>query len=216
MDTERESWSERTSDREWVLARQHAAILLQAIQMHVGMASGTFVIRDRSMADNVEWILETEPPGTRVVLWAHNGHVSRRGGIQMGSHLSERLGEDYVNVGFAFNAGSFQAKDGNRLPASGTGPVEHTVGPAPEETIGATFSRTGHPIFALDLRNLPDEGVVGKWFSRPHPMRQIGAVFFSEDRMLSPIVLQQNFDAVIFVDRTTRARPVRREKSAER
>jgi len=31
------------------------------------------------MARNVQWILDRQPKGTRMVLWAHNGHVCRPG-----------------------------------------------------------------------------------------------------------------------------------------
>ena len=33
--------------------------------------------RDECMARNVQWILDRQPKGTRMVLWAHNGHVCR-------------------------------------------------------------------------------------------------------------------------------------------
>ena len=35
------------------------------------------VSRDRSMADNVKWILD-QNPNAKIVLWAHNGHVATR------------------------------------------------------------------------------------------------------------------------------------------
>lgn len=70
--------------------------------------------RDEAMAENVRWILKTEPPGTRVALWAHNGHVARasRLGVEpMGEHLARSLNEDYLALGFAFNQAVFQALD---------------------------------------------------------------------------------------------------------
>ena len=50
------------------------------------------------------------PPAAapRSVLWAHNGHVSRRPGA-MGGFLSRRHGADMVVVGFAFHSGRYTA-----------------------------------------------------------------------------------------------------------
>ena len=69
-------------------------------------------VRDRSMADNIRWILEHEGPGTKMVVWAHNGHVATSAayGMEwMGYHLRKQYGSDMVVFGFAFNQGSFQA-----------------------------------------------------------------------------------------------------------
>jgi hypothetical protein len=39
-------------------------------------------------------------------------------------------------------------------------------------------------------------------------MRETGAVFTTEEAMTAPVVLPRRFHAVIYVDETTRARPV--------
>lgn len=215
LDARRRRYVSSSSERGWVLGRQHAVILRQAVKMFAGEGRG-FGARDEAMAANIEWILETEPPGTRVVAWAHNGHVShdrQSGAAPMGSHLAESLGDKYVVFGFAFNQGSFQAIDWTRGRGKGRGLCEHTVGPAPPENLGALFARSGIPIFVLDLRKIPERGTLAKWLGAPRPMRSIGAVFSGEENMSYPIVLGQHFDAMVFVDKTTRARPVKRERT---
>ena len=74
--------------------------------------------------------------------------------------------------------------------------------------MGAAFARTGLPTFVLDLRRIPRHGTVAHWFSVPHPMREIGAVFAGEEQMSHPVVLGDHYDGIIFVNETTRARPV--------
>jgi len=32
--------------------------------------------RDQAMAEKVKWILDQEPPRTKMMLWAHHGHVA--------------------------------------------------------------------------------------------------------------------------------------------
>jgi erythromycin esterase len=67
--------------------------------------------RDESMADNIKWIAD-QNPGVRIIAWAHNGHVAH-GGMPsytpMGSYLRKMFGPQYLNFGFAFNEGPFQA-----------------------------------------------------------------------------------------------------------
>jgi erythromycin esterase len=73
-------------DIEWAV--QNARVVLQTMQMRAGEVS-----RDRSMADNVKWILD-QNPGAKIVLWAHNGHVAA-GGFSyatMGSALRKMYG----------------------------------------------------------------------------------------------------------------------------
>jgi erythromycin esterase len=211
FDEQRATWVESSGEREWIVARQKVVLLEQILEMSSG---GTFNARDEAMAANLEWILETEPPGTKVVVWAHNGHVSRSGSDAMqpmGSHLDRSLGDDYVVLGFVFNQGSFQAIDWTQGQGKSQGLIEHTVGPAPEGHLGAAFARAGMPIFVLDLRRIPAEGTVAGWFDVPHPMREIGAVFAGEEQMSHPVVLGDHYDGVIFVNETTRAQPVQQE-----
>src|SRR5262249_53176124 len=105
FDTNREEYARRSSQREWMLARQHARVLEPFAEMQASSDLG-YAVRDRSMAENIRWILEYEGPGTKMVTWAHNWHVATRTGW-MGSHLREALGRDMVVFGFAFYQGGF-------------------------------------------------------------------------------------------------------------
>ncbi|SFR73648.1 erythromycin esterase [Agromyces sp. CF514] len=70
-------------------------------------------IRDRAMADTVDWILEREP---RIVVAAANGHVQKSPFLAppfvtqpmttLGQHLEDRWGDDYVVLGSAYGGGS--------------------------------------------------------------------------------------------------------------
>ena len=59
--------------------------------------------RDRAMADNVRWLVEEQFPGEKIVLWAHNGHVStapQSGEKNQGMHLRDRYGDKIGHIGF--------------------------------------------------------------------------------------------------------------------
>lgn len=201
----REAYVARSSSARWAVAHQHAMILAQAHESwslpdwpNVGD------LRDRFMANNVAALLEAAGPDARVIVWAHNAHVARgpwTGRPRMGSRLAQRFGSKMVVFGFAFNQGSLQAWD-----RGGNAVVEHTVGPAPENSVSATLATVGIPLFLLDLRNGPATGPIGAWLSSPHPERTIGSGINSGDTP-AEIVPRDVYDAVVFVDRTTRARP---------
>ena len=141
------------------------------------------------------------------MVWAHNGHVANELSTftNMGSHLRTRWKKDYVNVGFVFGEGSFQALDFRRQDHR---LGEITLGAAPAYHASAAFTSTGKPVLALDLRALPARGVVHDWFAAPHPVRDTGAAFSSERNMTITQRLPRLYDAVIVVARTTGARPL--------
>ncbi|MCA9491366.1 MAG: erythromycin esterase family protein [Myxococcales bacterium] len=61
------------------------------------------VARDEGMTDTLLALREILAPGARTVVMAHNAHLMRRGSEthfrNLGEHLSERLGDDYVAIG---------------------------------------------------------------------------------------------------------------------
>lgn len=191
-------------------ARHDLTILEQATRMYVASGTGVFDARDLAMADNVGWLLEQTR--AKLVVWAHNGHISNTlpTFTNMGSHLRKRYRQDYVNLGFVFGEGSFQALDFTK-PSRNL--AAHTLGPPPEHNASVAFSRTGKPLLVLDLRALPRRGPVRDWFAEEHPVRDTGAGFSGEKNMTYLQVLPRLYDAVIFVDKTTRARPLRSRRN---
>jgi erythromycin esterase-like protein len=200
LEASREAYQKKGAaarDIEWTI--QNARVVLQCMQMKANEA-----MRDSSMADNVKWILDNNP-GAKIVLWAHNGHVStaNEGGHgPMGASLRKMFGSQMVVFGFAFNQGSFQAIE------QGKGLRDFTVPPAPEGSLDATFAAAGIPFFALDLRAAPKTGPVAAWLRQPHRARSIGAVFSdsSAAQYLMDLDALHSFDVVLFVEKTTAAR----------
>lgn len=182
---------------EWAI--QNARVVLQCFQMRANKVS-----RDQSMADNIKWILD-QNPGAKIVLWAHNGHVATASGggyDPMGVSLRKMYGDNMVVFGFAFNQGSFQARD------QGKGLHDFTVPPAPAGSLDATFGATGIPLFAVDLRAAPRSGPVANWLGESHKTRSIGALF-SQDadaQYQFDMKASQSFDVILFVEKTTAAR----------
>lgn len=218
FDERREEYVRRSDEQAYKLARLHASVALQGAKNMLERLGGD--LRDRAMGENVLSILDLEGPKTKMVLWGHNGHVTRAGnpGWQpMGEHLDRKLGRDQVIFGFAFDRGSFQA---NELPFDkGRGLMTFTAPPAPEGSLDGTLAKVEAPIFALDMRRAPEASPAGQWLGARLFTRSIGSGY--GDTPLGHFISQvprNQYDALLFVASTNaaRAKPTtRRGRSAE-
>lgn len=212
LETNRARFVAASSERAWRRARQEAQVALQTIH-YLGKDDRSERIRDADMAQIIQWILQEEGAAVRVMVWAHNGHVSRRheallgwlpvGQMDwnpMGWHLRQALGPDYVVLGTAFNQGTFRSKPLRSL---------HAVGPAGRESFDGVLAQVGPPIFALDLQSPVDDPAAASWLATTHFARQIGTSYLppeDDDNNRHSIVAAECYDAIVFFDRTTAAR----------
>ncbi|MFI1814912.1 erythromycin esterase family protein [Streptomyces sp. NPDC020422] len=156
--------------------------------------------RDRVMAENVAWW--QRQTGDKIVLAAHNGHISRKTYIPgvyprvQGDFLREQLGSGYLSVGLTFDHGSFNA--------FGTDGAVHrfTVGPAAPGTAEHTLDRVRYRDFVVDLRNAPT--AARAWLAAPHTVKNIGATY-PGIADAPQIRLSESYDAVIHLQRVEAA-----------
>lgn len=212
LEEKRGAYVRASSKEAWRVARHLAQTLVQAEQVYAVMRGpniAAFNARDRAMAENIKWILETQPRGARVVYWGHNGHVAGTHPLRkpQGAHLRTMFGDRYMSVATSFSEGSFRAvgRKGGRPTVS----QSHTAEPALPGTVGATLRRTGHAILFVDLRRRPKNGPVADWFRKPHPIRSIGSVFMGERYSYEHVVLPDAWDALIFIRETSASAPPR-------
>jgi erythromycin esterase-like protein len=170
--------------------------------------------RDPSLAENVAWVVRQAGPAGKVIVWAHDIHVGASPYTPefatMGSALRARFGASYVAVGTLFNRGGFQARDLSATIFSRVRIGAFTVGPATPGSVEAVLAQAHLPAFALDLRQVPAHTAVQAWFANARPGRFIGnqfnptraATFYQTER------LSELFDIIVFIDQTTRARPI--------
>lgn len=189
------------STRPWVNATQ---------PMNSGIA-----VRDVYMSENIQRMLDTEPPGTRMIVWAHNGHVAT-GDLapsvpSMGSYLRQKFGSSYYAMGLIFNQGSFQARNLNPADPEYGATREFTVGPASTANVESVFARSRIERYIVDLRSSPESGAVASWLRSPAVIRHtLGAGFsltWSESMYSQSIKLRDYYDGIAFIDKTTRAQP---------
>lgn len=207
FDGRRPEYVASSDSTSWALARQHVEVISQHVQsVSKFNTPDYFATRDSAMAENVRWILEREGPEAKMVLWAHNWHV-RTEPPSMGAHLRETFGRDMAVFGLAFARGSFRALE--RPAPSKTGVRSFTVEPSPEGSLGWVLAEAGLQRAAIDLQEVPEEGPVAHWWREPHPVRNVGAGYSqaSPSSAWAPQVIPDLYDALLFVESTTSARP---------
>lgn len=157
--------------------------------------------RDTCMADNVRWLADRDPT-RKIILWAHNGHVSRDAG-RMGAYLDAAYGASHVVVGFATRRGEYRAM--------GRQPARLDVFPlaAPERNaVEGVCAATGLPRFILDLRPCRDrEGpAAAAWFAAARPFRFIGAGQMELQFRDTPVA--RHYDFLVYLDQTHASVPL--------
>lgn len=192
MQATRSDWLVLRPAAEAERALLNARIVVQCLLMRANPQRN---VRDAAMAENVVWLAEQDPDA-RLVLWAHNYHVSRAPDA-MGSHLADRFGAAYMPVAFATAQGSYHAmsEDSRR---------EHDLQLPPTDSFEAAFAAATSPLFALDLRSARPGDKESGWLCETRPFRSIGAV--AMDEQFFPTPLRAYYDLVVFVEETTPAR----------
>jgi erythromycin esterase len=170
----------------------HARLAVSVVQWASRAAGiGGLQYRDIAMADNARWLLKRTPG--RVYLWAHNAHVMKAAGA-MGRHLADSLGTQYVAIGFMFDSGSFNAR-----PSETEAVTTLKVGQAADSTFEGFFRRFKGMLY-FDT-HAPNTYALRQFVINPRPMREIGAVYFSDAPgfFLRQTSLYNDFDVMIFV-----------------
>ncbi|MFZ4523057.1 MAG: erythromycin esterase family protein [Bacteroidales bacterium] len=207
----RDTYISRSNKERYDLAFYNIENLRQALLLKDNASYNYFYHRDSCMAQNIKWIHEFE--NAKVFAWAHNGHIckwspySSANFRSMGSYLNDLFGESYYNIGFVFSEGNFQAYDWPTAKIK-KGLQEFTVPVSKKNTLTNAFALSGMSSFFINLDSSDNP-----FFSTAQRYYNIGAVYMADKRCSQKMVAKKQFDALIFVDKTTRAIPVKREVS---
>jgi erythromycin esterase len=214
FDAQRERYIAASSAGEFDIARQHANILVQQADKCEDTGGA---VRDRYMADNLDWY-RSHHPGVKVMVWAHNGHIAFEPPPQtmsLGRHLKARHGAAYLSVGFVLGSGAYRALDARRVPPAKWRSSVFTFDRPPAGTLNALMAATGIDIFAVDLRSA--RGHIRELLDRPLPMREGAGIVIGRDPLGTvKRSLPATHDVLIFIEHTTPARPIGRAMPAAR
>jgi erythromycin esterase len=214
LDANESAFATATTKDEYELARQHARVLDQYLTLTEERLAGdtqwTDSYRDRAMAENTRWVLEHED-ADQVALWMHNWHVNRNHENSAGGFLADWYGGDYYVVGMEFSHGSFQAREFSDQSEGPPDSIEKfTVEPAPLDSLPGVLSGLEMPYAFVDLNAASTNERLARWLARPRERTLVGAGYnptrtgfrFFQDS------IRGDFDGLLFVEETNRARPL--------
>ncbi|MGO8872996.1 MAG: erythromycin esterase family protein [Acidimicrobiales bacterium] len=211
----RDGW---VAEDELFYAEQNARLVRDAEEYYHQMYRAevsSWNLRDEHMAGTLAALIdhfERQSGTAKVVVWEHNSHVGdaratamgRRGELNVGQLARQRYGGDTVLVGFT----SF---DGRVTAATDWGaPTERKrVRPARPDSYEALLHEVGLPQFWLAT----SEPAAQRALSSPRLERAIGVIYRPETELQSHYFearLDQQFDAVVHMDRTRALEPLER------
>ena len=145
-----------------------------------------FLVRDRGMADNLDFLLDKAYPQRKVIVWAHNFHIAKEqmevaGPRAMGGWVAQRRGREVYTVGLFMGRGT--AAENNRRP--------YEVTPASPEYLEAILASTGKVTSFVDFSKA-ERKQGAEWIFEPVFARGTGR-----------LVPARTYDAVIYIDSVT-------------
>jgi len=161
--------------------------------------------RDYYMAQNILELLNLEPPGSKVVVWAHNIHIAKTlddGISSMGGYLAQTLKQKYYTIGFEFYEGSFQSRNldsNNRTPDWDI----ITIGAPPVESLAWYFNKAGKEKCYVDFKDASAVNIKNR--SLAYPMHGFGSMYSSK-RKETNLVSLAGFDGLIYIKHSTAAK----------
>ncbi|HEU4780531.1 MAG TPA: erythromycin esterase family protein [Steroidobacteraceae bacterium] len=173
----------------------------------VQLQSAEWNRRDQQMATNLRWLLTRRYDGHKVVVWAHNAHVTRAyfsadwkgvhakpqrdGMTPMGALISLWLKDDVYSIALTTYDGEEAWANGQRRGA---------ISPAPAGSFEARLHALGKPNLFIDLREA--NGIPGHPLRTPTTLRISGygqpTGKYGNDSLED---ITQAFDGVLFIDR---------------
>ena len=169
------------------------------------------------MSKNVDEMRARFGVGSKIMLWAHNGHVShppatlKLDWITVGASLHQAYGNRYYALAQFFLRGSFSAWDFENSSSNGEGDINQWsrfwVDVPEVKGVDTTCQEAGIGNFFLDFRNVSSLSPLGKWLQRPHNAREC-ATGFSDLQKLKwsePVSLDW-YDGLVFIENTTAAK----------
>lgn len=168
--------------------------------------------RDEAMAENISWLKEERFPKSKIVIWAHDVHISRcdhpnelynlNFSISMGSFLSKKYGQNYK----AFSLSTYQ---GNYLALISYTNFEKVMCPLFPSPVGS-IDNALHKIATKKNSNLLFLPLSRTeiWLSEPMPKRFANHVNIDYG-FWEKISMPYQFDGLFFIDKTNGSIPIK-------
>lgn len=152
-------------------------------------SSASVESRDSGMADNLDFLLDILYPGRKVIVWAHNAHITYEqapnAAKMMGSFIAERRKAEVYTVGLFMGRGA----------ATTNSRVRYEIKAPTAGTFDAVMSNAGAQYAFVDFSSAARAPETG-WIFSPIAMRSWG----QKADMLTPA---RGYDGVLYIDTVT-------------
>jgi erythromycin esterase len=165
--------------------------------------------RSRHMGQNLLEIIAGERSDAKFIIWQHNRHIgrgtTRLGQQSLGDVLSGRFGDDYRAIAMEFGDGCVHTR---RLDTDGRSAdlAVLRVPSPPAGSVPRLLSSTGLRSFAIDLRQLDHDPVLGQWLSTSQKEHAIGWTY-DPSSLYHEGAIGVQYDAIVFVEHVTPTHP---------
>jgi erythromycin esterase len=167
--------------------------------------------RDTAMAENIAWLLSMQKTGSKILVWAHDNHISRGdhpvkenniyGGISMGAHLSKQFGKAYKAFGLSTFTGNYWAQLSYSNFKQQACPLLAAPRGSLDEALHQVTLKTNHPFLFIPMDKARNQPFLAKLI----PTRFANHVNI-EYGYWTKFSLPYQFDAIFFIDTTTAAK----------
>ncbi len=171
-------------------------------------------IRDEYMAQTVLEVLQKKGQEAKMVLWAHNSHISKNidshvNGYKkpLGSVLKGYIGKKYYAIGFSTFKGSFQARNYSVENDKFDKVASFKIYPSEEGSLDWYFEKSKKDIFFINFNDKSHPNAVNNFLNNKHKTNNGGANWtfeysYSPTRDIEP---GKFFDGMIFIKETSSA-----------
>lgn len=194
--------SEQTKSTSFVIDLEWQYFILCQINKLAQLQPKDYNARDKNMARMAEMIKLHQGNNAKMMIWAHNGHINKKGSslqdrIGMGHHLSVNHPDDFVSIAMDFKEGSFMAI--NFEDKSVHKPESFHLKPF-ETTFASGIDFEGKDIEIIDCKDIDKE-----------ILNDIGAIYVHApkkgDNYYSKIKGNNSFDYLIIIEKSTPIKP---------
>ncbi len=183
---------------EWL--KQNAKLLYQYATMYSDFKPEKG-FRDKCLAENIEWIINNNLSTSKIIIWAHNGHI-KKDNYTMGGYLDKIYKDSILVIGFATGKGTYTAINKGELTSN---PLV-----LPDTSCYEYYLQSINiPIYIIDLKKASNNNINCKWLFKDKTFREIGSI--KKDLQFYKSNITKEYDAIIYINETNSSMPLKIE-----
>jgi erythromycin esterase len=198
-----------TSAKHFLLTLQFVELTRQSSEVayYAAKQTATKNYRDEYMAKNTSW-LHDYFDGGKIVLWAHNFHVSDYEQASTGYFLSKAYPSDYAKIGFLFSKGTFTARKHTNEGVGELGTQSLEDDPKPGSLNDVMF-RANADVLTVSVSDLGRYRVWQQAFYDEIEYVQMGSMYNNQPLHYYSGFNDRFFDRLIYIENSTATVPLK-------